>query len=389
MEVIRRVATAVWCAALASSVGAPAAGSGGARDIVFSARYYTPPNSRVTSHFHLYRINPDGSGRTQITFGDADDAQPLWSPDGKRIAFVRRHRSPRDPETTYGVLCVTGAWGGRVTKLRRYRDSEGFDCTWMRNGAGLVDTGGDVVMLPGRKRRSARHEPLSPDGRHYYYTYGYGEVSPPPDDIVDTRTGRAEPTGVNLAQEPRPVWLSSHAIVGLVITEDAPVLCALGIDGKVLFRVPCLPGERTAHSTNPQIPVGWGIRALQKIPGDQRHIVIWDDESNSTVRPFWRFYRADVRTGQAKPLCEGQFLAWSPDGKRFATANRDLVPYGRRWDGSVSRVWGAQLRVVDAATGRAHSITSGTVLVDGADWRNTKLWRAGRSATSPDGSRIP
>jgi len=33
------------------------------RDILYAARYYAPPGSHRTSHFHLYRINPDGTGK--------------------------------------------------------------------------------------------------------------------------------------------------------------------------------------------------------------------------------------------------------------------------------------------------------------------------------------
>jgi len=37
----------------------------------------------------IYSINPDGSGKTQITTGNGGDNDPEWSPDGSKIAFVR------------------------------------------------------------------------------------------------------------------------------------------------------------------------------------------------------------------------------------------------------------------------------------------------------------
>ncbi len=40
-----------------------------------------------TDSFHLYTIRSDGSGLTQLTFGDYDDIEPAWLPDGG-IAFV-------------------------------------------------------------------------------------------------------------------------------------------------------------------------------------------------------------------------------------------------------------------------------------------------------------
>ena len=40
-----------------------------------------------TEHFHLYTIQSDGSGLTQLTDGDYDDLEPCWLPDGD-IVFV-------------------------------------------------------------------------------------------------------------------------------------------------------------------------------------------------------------------------------------------------------------------------------------------------------------
>ena len=36
---------------------------------------------------HIYSVNPDGSGETQLTSGDDEDSSPLPSPNGKLIAF--------------------------------------------------------------------------------------------------------------------------------------------------------------------------------------------------------------------------------------------------------------------------------------------------------------
>src|ERR687887_1887465 len=39
---------------------------------------------------HLWRINNDGTGATQLTYGDRGESSPRWSPDGSRIAFLAR-----------------------------------------------------------------------------------------------------------------------------------------------------------------------------------------------------------------------------------------------------------------------------------------------------------
>lgn len=84
------------------------------RDIVYSGRYYAPPGSHRTTHSHVYRINPDGTGRTQLTFGSTDDESPKWSPDGRKVTYYE-DRGGASPLR----LCEIDANGGnrRVLKV--------------------------------------------------------------------------------------------------------------------------------------------------------------------------------------------------------------------------------------------------------------------------------
>ena len=58
-------------------------------EIVYGARYYLPPGSQGTSHSHIYRIDPSGRNRRQLTFGNSDDELPMWKTGGRVIEFYR------------------------------------------------------------------------------------------------------------------------------------------------------------------------------------------------------------------------------------------------------------------------------------------------------------
>src|SRR5690349_24503011 len=52
---------------------------------------------------HIYRINADGTGQVQLTFGERGENAPRWSPDGKLIAFTTR----RDADTANQIYVLS------------------------------------------------------------------------------------------------------------------------------------------------------------------------------------------------------------------------------------------------------------------------------------------
>lgn len=60
---------------------------------------------------HIYTVNPDGSGLTQLTSGQHSDRSPAWSADYRRIVFIsNRHGGPHN---VYSM----NARGGNVKRL--------------------------------------------------------------------------------------------------------------------------------------------------------------------------------------------------------------------------------------------------------------------------------
>ena len=62
-------------------------------------------------NLEIYVMNADGKGQTNVTRNAATDAQPSWSPDGKRIAFM----SERDKNHEIYVMNADGSGQVRIT----------------------------------------------------------------------------------------------------------------------------------------------------------------------------------------------------------------------------------------------------------------------------------
>src|SRR5689334_20326497 len=105
LKIARLVLSCCVAGWLQASAAVPAPATG---DIVYSARYYKP--GAEASHYHLWRINPDGSGRVQVTSGPAEDHSPVWLSDGHTLAFIRQTESLHQ-------WCLVDQQGGAVTVL--------------------------------------------------------------------------------------------------------------------------------------------------------------------------------------------------------------------------------------------------------------------------------
>lgn len=326
------------------------------RNIVYAARYYLSPGKKGHSHFHLYRINPDGSGRIQITHGNYDDTVPRWSPDGKSVLFNRDIKG-RDS------ICMVSSAGGAVKICASA--SYIFDARWDPTGRrvsffqsveGSQDYWLSLIDISNMKVR--RYLPAdscawSPDGRKLYVSseeHGGG--------ILDLRTGKYANIGADLREA---VWLDSNIILvyhGLK-PGISPTLRVLSIKGQVQKELPISIKEPdiTGDGAFPD--------ALYRIPGQPDEVIYAAHAGDSTSGSWGLFYLVNLKTGAFHRVSDGDGISWEAGGNRFATGYpRELTE--RKPD---EYLWTSPLTIISTNGYTKKNIVSGMVWVDGIDWR--------------------
>ena len=90
---------------------------------------------------HLWVVSVTDGSAKRITSGKAFDESPVWSPDGKRIAFVSRRHPDADLTWRYDIYLVD-ADGGPVTQVSGGRGDRAFTSpAWSPDGRWIAAAG--------------------------------------------------------------------------------------------------------------------------------------------------------------------------------------------------------------------------------------------------------
>jgi len=193
---------------------------------------------------HLYVFDVEKKTTTQITSGDYDDAQPAWSPDGKQIAFTSNRSTP-DPDATrdsniWIVAADNTDKGAHITQLTT-NPAPDDQPVWSPDGkwiayvteldphlfyystqhlAVIPATGGEPKVLTTAFDRTIRRPRFSADGKSLYFTadddgtVNLCKIPSAGGDVARAIGGRLTVGGFNLGK--------NDEIVAAITTSDRP-----------------------------------------------------------------------------------------------------------------------------------------------------------------------
>jgi TolB protein len=274
--------------------GSSTTGAADPFDLVFASNRKT-----TTERLQIWVTNRIGSSPIRLTYSNANDSSPSWSPDRRQIAFS-------SDVTGFSDIFVMNADGSNRTNLTRTDPAQDVDPAWSPDGTRIVFTStrtgnGEVWMIDndGSNPRNLTNSPRddgqaawSPDGRRIAF--------------VSNRAGRPEANDI------------------YVMNADGLDQRRLTFDGAV--------NRQPAWS-----PDGRRI-AFQTVRDGNEEIYLMNADGSNAIN-LTRHPAAD-----ASP-------AWSPDGQRIAfETNRDgnVEIYTMAGDGSdlfnLTSIHGTDLR---------------------------------------------
>jgi len=160
---------------------------------------------------HVYRINADGTGQVQLTFGERGESSPRWSPDGTRVAFLAR-RAPDEHNQIY-LLNVAGGEARRLTE----HPAPPTNLTWAPDGSRLFFTATDAKSPEERERERLqddvyRFEETNFKHRHLWTADLEGQTRKLTDGDFSIEQYTLSPDGsrVALSRSPSPLLEFSH-----------------------------------------------------------------------------------------------------------------------------------------------------------------------------------
>lgn len=228
----------------------------------------------------IYVMNADGSDQRNLTNNAAGDFEPVWSPDGTRIAFSR-YTSGNDDDEIY----VMDADGSNLINLTNDESTTDLSPTWSPDGTKIA---------------YARKE----------YTSGYEEI------YVMDADGRnlINLTNSESVGDREPAWSPDGSKIAFVSIPDDPEIYVMNVDGSNLVQL-----------TNSGSGTGSFGNGSPEWSPDGSKIAYSHYEGDTIANHRYAIYVMNAdgsnQTSLTTNASSDSSPTWSSDGKRIAFAS--------------------------------------------------------------------
>jgi len=323
---------------------------------------WSPDGSRIAyfayrdGGYDLWTIKPDGSDQRKLTQGAWDDREPAWSPDGRRIAFSS------DRSGNYDIWTLDVA-SGAVTQISRNGREDRMP-SWSPDGSRIAYAG-----IDGGK--TAIYATALADGQESLLKQGAGKVDAPSFGpggelayvVQDARGSHLEIDGKAVSGEENVFpFRVSWGKGGYHYVSDGKIRRRSGDRVATVDFAATLEAVKASY---PRAKRDWDSTAPRKALGIV-HPTISPDGGRIAFVALGDLYLLSAKGGVPENLTKDAALdadpAWSPDGQS--------IVYTSDKGGGLPQLW-----IRDLKTGKDRKLTDMDTQPLGAAW-------------SHDGSRI-
>jgi len=168
-----------------------------------------------TLRSHVYVFDLATRKAEQITKGDADDAAPAWSPDGRWIAFTSQREPDAERYDNGDVYVVEARAGAEPKRLTTFQGNDEGPLSWSPDGS----------LISYRQ---------GPEPKHFGYGGGFGTVA-----VVSPGGGppRLLATSLDRVVSGSRWSHDGRSIVGTVVDDQRQYLVRIRVDGSGVDRL--------------------------------------------------------------------------------------------------------------------------------------------------------
>ncbi len=116
---------------------------------------------------HIHRINADGSGQVQLTYGERGESSPRWSPDGRHVAFLARRG-----DDSHVQLYVLDAAGGEARRVVDHPTAPA-DLTWSPDSRLIFFTAADAPTPAAKEKKRLQDDVFAFEETNYEQEHLY------------------------------------------------------------------------------------------------------------------------------------------------------------------------------------------------------------------------